>query len=156
MKYIDISMDLSLNFSLPLLIYDDNCSACKKFANIAKTLSRGRISIAGHYYSPEAIEIKKLIFPLYYDPTKMFWLINMKGAYGARLGLVQVVKEIIIGWFTGNGMKNEKNHDDKNNKGNSFSSLSCEYKDSSMSCNSPENILKRIISMMKSSGRFQF
>jgi len=90
-------MDLPSLFSIPLLIYDDNCSACTKFAKTAHILSRGRIRIAGHYYSKEAEEAKKIVFPKDYDPTKMFWLINRKGAYGARLGLIEVVKEILIG-----------------------------------------------------------
>ena len=94
-------MGLSHKFSRPLLIYDDKCYSCTKFAKAAGILSRGRIRTVGHYYSKEAIEAKKIIFPVDYDPTNMFWLINKKGAYGARSGLVQVAKEIIIGLFKG-------------------------------------------------------
>src|SRR5688500_11555241 len=111
-------MDLSSRFSIPLLIYDDKCSSCTKFAKTANTLSRGRIRIAGHYYSKEAIEAKKMVFPTDYDPTKMFWLINKKGAYGARLGLLQVVKEIVIGWFKGKRMINNNNNNYNNNNSN--------------------------------------
>ena len=149
-------MDLSSRFSIPLLIYDDKCSSCTKFAKTANTLSRGRIRIAGHYYSKEALEAKKMVFPTNYDPTKMFWLINKKGAYGARLGIIQVVKEIIIGWFKGKGIKNNKNNNSNNS--NNYN-LSCEYKDSDsvMSCgSSPDSILKRIINMMRNSGRVNF
>jgi len=92
-----LSISPSPPFSKPLLIYDDKCSSCRKFAFWAKTLSRGWIRIAGHYYSPEAINAKKSIFPDDYDPTRMFWLINKNGAYGARSGLMQVIKEIISG-----------------------------------------------------------
>ena len=145
-------MDLSSRFSIPLLIYDDKCSSCTKFAKTANTLSRGRIRIAGHYYSKEAIEAKKMVFPTNYDPTKMFWLINKKGAYGARLGFIQVVKEIIIGWFKGKGIKNNKNNNSNNS--NNYN-LSCEYKDLGLSCSS-ESILKRIINMIRNSGRIQF
>ena len=53
--------------------------------------------MAGHYYSPEASKVKKSIFPDDYDPTRMFWLINENGAFGARSGLVEVFKEIIRG-----------------------------------------------------------
>jgi hypothetical protein len=149
-------MDLTSRFSIPLLIYDDKCSSCTKFAKTANTLSRGRIHIAGHYYSKEAIEAKKIVFPTNYDPTKMFWLINKKGAYGARVGLIQVVKEIIIGWLKGKGMKNDnKNNNNKYNSKNY--NLPCEYNDSIMSCSgSPESTLKRIINMMRNSKRFQF
>jgi hypothetical protein len=132
-----------------LLIYDDKCSSCTKFAKTANTLSRGRIRIAGHYYSKEALEAKKMVFPTNYDSTKMFWLINKKGAYGARLGFIQLVKEIIIGWFKGKEIKNNKNSNNNN--------LSCEYKDSVMSCgSSPDSILKRIINMMRNSGKVNF
>jgi hypothetical protein len=53
--------------------------------------------LAGHYYSPEAMKLKKSIFPDDYDPTQMFWLINKNGAFGARSGLMEVFKEIIRG-----------------------------------------------------------
>jgi hypothetical protein len=84
-------------FSRPLLIYDDRCSSCRKFALWARRLSGGWIRLAGHYYSPEASKVKKSIFPDDYDPTQMFWLINQKGAFGARSGLIEVFKEIIRG-----------------------------------------------------------
>jgi hypothetical protein len=143
-------MDLSSRFSIPLLIYDDKCSSCTKFAKTANTLSRGRIRLAGHYYSKEAIEAKKIVFPTNYDPTKMFWLINKKGAYGARLGFIQVVKEIILGWFKGSEIKNNKNNSNNYN-------LFCEYTDSVMSCGgSTESTVKRIINMMRNSKRFPF
>ncbi|MGH9988723.1 MAG: hypothetical protein ACRD8W_32735, partial [Nitrososphaeraceae archaeon] len=32
-----------------------------------------------------------------YDSTQMFWLINKQGAFGARSGLIQVLKEIARG-----------------------------------------------------------
>ena len=92
-------MRLSSIFSRPLLIYDDKCSSCGKFAQIASILSRGWIRTAGHYYSQEAKNARKLVFPPDYDPTKMFWLINENGAFGARSGLLPVIKEIIKGIF---------------------------------------------------------
>ena len=149
-------MDLSSLFSLPLLIYDDKCSSCTKFAKIVKILSRGRIRILGHYYSKEAIEAKKIIFPPNYDPTTMFWLINDKGAYGSRSGLGQVVKEIIIGWFKGKNMKNNNNSID--NQDNNFISheLSCEYTDSLRSCDSTKSIVQRIVNLLKNSKKFHF
>ena len=144
-------MQLSDTFSRPWLIYDDKCSSCTKFARAAAALSRGWIRTGGHYYSQEVIEVKKIIFPADYDPTKMFWLINKKGAYGARLGLVQVAKEIISGLFK----RKVKNY--INNSGNDINYiLACDYKNQTMSCRSAENILKRIINMMRNSDRFEF
>lgn len=144
-------MGLSHKFSRPLLIYDDRCSSCTRFAKAAGILSKGRIRTAGHYYSEEAIEAKKIIFPANYDATKMFWLINKNGAYGARLGLVQVAKEIMSGLFKGKEVKN-----DPNNNNNGTRLLACDYKDQMMSCESTENTLRRITNMMRNSARFQF
>jgi hypothetical protein len=152
-------MSFSSSFSQPLLIYDDKCSSCAKFARTAAKLSRGWIRIAGHYYSQEAIDIKKMVFPPDYDATKMFWLINRKGAYGARLGLIQVVKEIAVGIFKISFR--EQHYNNKNNKNSSSSSSSNEtaencsynYKES---CMSTKNTLSRIFNLMKNSGKINF
>ena len=92
-----LSIPKASPFSRPLLIYDDRCSSCSKFALWARRLSGGWIRLAGHYYSSEASKVKKSIFPDNYDPTQMFWLINENGAFGARSGLIEVFKEIIRG-----------------------------------------------------------
>ena len=139
-------------FSRPMLIYDDRCSSCTKFAKTANILSRGWIHIAGHYYSYEATETKKVVFPADYDATKMFWLINKSGAYGARRGLIPVIKEIIIGLFRGKGTNQEII--DWNNNINNPSA--CEYRDQTTSCESAENTLKRVTNMMRNSGKFLF
>lgn len=146
-------MGLSHKFPRPLLIYDDKCTSCMKFAKAAKIISRGRIHIVGHYYSKEAIEAKKIIFPVDYDPTNMFWLITKKGAYGARSGLVQVAKEIIIGLLKGEGSK-----DDRNNNYNIDINhpLGCDYRDQMISCGSTTDTLRRIINMMRNSDGFRF
>ena len=72
---------------------------CGKFADVAFTLSGGWIRTAEHYYSQEAIEAKKLVFPTDYDAKTMFWLINEDGVYGARSGLLLLAKEMFRGIF---------------------------------------------------------
>jgi hypothetical protein len=141
-------MAVSSSDSRPLLIYDDKCSSCTKFARAASMLSRQWIRIAGHYYSKEAMDIKKMIFPSYYDPTKMFWLINKKAAYGARAGLFQVVKEIFVGNY-------------KSILGKSYTKTSlshenvvCSYLDGG-SCTSTKASVLRMIQMIKSSKVFR-
>lgn len=139
-------------FSRPLLIYDDKCSSCTRFAKTAKALSRGRIRVVGHYYSNEAREAKSIVFPAGFDATKMFWLINRRGAYGARRALVQVMKEIIIGLF-----RRERINQVKIDWDNSFDSPeSCKYTGQSVACESAKNTLKRIISMIRNSDALQF
>jgi hypothetical protein len=139
-------------FSRPLLIYDDKCSSCTRFAKTAKALSRGWIRVAGHYYSNEAREAKGIVFPADFDATKMFWLINRSGAYGARRALMQVMKEIIIGLFRGERINQVKI--DWENSSNSLAS--CKYTGQSVSCESAKNTLKRIISMIRNSDALHF
>lgn len=143
MRHIDIRMDASEIFSRPLLIYDDKCSSCTKFANIAKALSGGHIRIAGHYYSDEAIRSKEIIFPTTYDPTGMFWLINKNGAYGARCGLIQVIKEIIVALIKKRNIKK---------RAKKVECCNCEI----ISCGSIENTFKRVAGMMMNSRKFSF
>jgi hypothetical protein len=144
-------MPLSPNqFSQPLLIYDDKCSSCTKFAKAAAKLSRGWIRIAGHYFSQEAIDTRKTVFPPGYDPTKMFWLINKKGAFGARSGLFQSIKEIIIGNFKSiSKIKYSKDHNIK------LASTNCSYIDKE-SCISTRTTLSRMYNMMRNSDKFDF
>jgi hypothetical protein len=145
-------MRVSQMFSRPLLIYDDKCSSCTRFAKTAKALSRGWIRVAGHYYSNEAREAKSIVFPADFDATNMFWLINSDGAYGARRALMQVMKEIFIGLFRGKQI-NEVKIDGEN----SFNSPeSCKYTGQSVSCESAKNTLKRIISMIRNSDALHF
>ena len=138
-------------FSQPLLIYDDKCSSCTKFAKAAAKLSRGWIRIAGHYFSQEAIDTKKMVFPPDFDPTKMFWLINKKGAFGARSGLFQSVKEIIIGNFKSISKS-------KYNKVHNFkvaTATECSYSDRE-SCMSTRTTLSRMYNMIRNSDKFDF
>lgn len=131
-------------FRRPLLIYDDRCHSCTKFARFASGLSRGWIRIAGHYYSPEAKQAKDAIFPPGYDPTRMFWLVNRSGAYGARSGLSQVAKEIAFGIFAGGSGEG------------SAASPACEYRAGEMSCFSSTGVLRRIAGLLRYGATFRF
>ena len=134
-------------FSRPLLIYDDKCSSCAKFAKAVNLLSKGWIRTAGHYYSREADEAKKLVFPSGYNATKMFWLINSEGAYGARSGLIPVIKEIVLVNIGKKKIKDSQNQDKY--------LIACDYT-GEMSCMSTKSTLKRFIDMMLSGARFSF
>jgi hypothetical protein len=149
-------------FLRPLLIYDDMCSSCTRFAKTAAKMSRGWIRIAGHYKSQEAINVKKAIFPNNYDATRMFWLINKKGAFGARFGLTQTAKEILIGnfkWFEDKYRRRTKNNNGDANSSlkdeNETLQIQCNYKDES-SCMSTKSSLNRLFNMLKNSDKFNF
>jgi len=142
-------VSLSSMFRRPLLIYDDKCYSCTKFAKSASMLSRGWIRIAGHYYSQDAKEVKETIFPPGYDATKMFWLVNRTGAYGARSGLPQVLREIVVGMFKGSKAGRGGNGDD-------MAAAACEYDGTSMSCYTPANVFKRLVKMLSHGAKFAF
>ncbi|MEO9363748.1 MAG: hypothetical protein ABI348_07600 [Nitrososphaera sp.] len=140
-------MSLSSTFARPLLIYDDKCYSCTKFAQTASALSRGWIRTAGHYHSEDAKRAKEMIFPKSYDSTRMFWLVNRSGAHGARSGLPPLAKEIVAGWFRG-GRKNA----------DVLFAPACEYDGTtpSMSCYTPTNIFKRLAKMLSHGATFPF
>ena len=89
-------VNLSSMFSRPLLICNDTCLSCGNFAKIVNIISRGWIRSADIIIQKEASEAKQVIFPKGYDATEIFWLINSKGAFGARAGLMPVVKEVLL------------------------------------------------------------
>ena len=80
----------------------------------------------------------------------MFWLINKKGAFGARSGLFQTIKEIIRGNFKGMSKnKHMKDHDIK------VVTTDCNYRDKE-SCMSTRTTLNRMCNMMRNSDKFDF
>jgi hypothetical protein len=123
---------------MALLIYDDKCYLCGKFAQTVRRLSRGQIDIVGHY-SKEGMSVKSSIFPKEFDPTTMSWLVRDKQAFGGRSGLMPIVIEIVKGMFR----PSSKNYTyDINNV--------CSNEE--LSCNSPADFVKRV-SMLIKNGR---
>lgn len=136
---------ISSLFNRPLLIYDDKCYSCTKFAKVVGILSRGWVRLAGHYYSQDAKQAKNVIFPPGYDSTKMFWLVNKNGAYGARSGLPHVIKEIAFGLVA--GPSTQDYHE---------GAVACEYSAEKTSCFTSTNILKRIAKLLSHGATFRF
>jgi predicted DCC family thiol-disulfide oxidoreductase YuxK len=83
-------MDINENF--PMIIYDDLCYLCTKFAKIVNFLTRGNLTIIGHY-SNQGEEIRNQI--LDDSALEMFWLIDKKTAYGGRAALFPLFLAII-------------------------------------------------------------
>jgi hypothetical protein len=109
--------------------------------------------LAGHYNSPEAINVKKAIFPEDYDSTQMFWLINKNGAFGARSGLMEVFKEIIRGIFKSKLRGNFLNDRPEYNLPDgvtSFKYNSCDHLAGSR-CTTMGDTWTRIIGMLRNS-----
>ena len=84
---------MDLQNIVPLIIYDNRCYLCAKFAKIIDFFARGRLLIVGHY-TDFGIKIKSEIFPDSYDPTKMFWFVDRKTAYGGRAALLPLLSSI--------------------------------------------------------------
>ena len=84
------------DFHYPTLIYDNYCSSCSKFARIIYILSRKKIEILGHFDNERTNKLKELVFKDYNkDSTRMFWYIKEGGASASRLGLIQLIKDLI-------------------------------------------------------------
>ena len=78
----------------PILIYDDSCYHCSKFASIVKSFAGKNILIVGHY-TVLGKAIKSRIFSKDYDSTRMFWFVTAKVAYGGRAGVLPLLLYIV-------------------------------------------------------------
>jgi len=76
----------------PIVVYDDQCYLCTKFAKIVNFLARGNLTIIGHY-SNQGEEIRNQI--LDESALDMFWLIDEKTARGGRAALFPLIRSII-------------------------------------------------------------
>lgn len=83
----------------PVLIYDDLCSSCTEFAKMVDKITKGKITIIGHY-SPLGKSFKETIFPEGYKGLEMSWFVTGTEAFGGRAGLVRLVKYAISLPFT--------------------------------------------------------
>jgi hypothetical protein len=84
-----------IELDMPILIYDNLCYSCTKFARLADNLVQGKCVIVGHY-STVGKEIKKQLFPKGYDGLEMFWFIINGYAYGGRAGLLRLIQYILF------------------------------------------------------------
>lgn len=89
---------MNIREKAPMIVYDNRCYLCVKFAKIIESITRGNITMIGHY-SEFGINLRKTI--LEESATEMFWLIDKKTAYGGRSALLPLLRVIIT--------KNERN-----------------------------------------------
>ena len=92
---------MELEKMVPLVMYDDQCYLCIKFAKFVNFLARGKLLLVGHY-SPLGEKLRKSILDS--SALEMFWLIDGKTAFGGRAALIPLFKTI----FSGNLDKNQK------------------------------------------------
>lgn len=91
---------MDINEKLPIVVYDNQCYVCVKFAKIIELLSRGRLTMIGHY-SDFGIKLRETLGK---SSLEMFWLIDKKTAYGGRAALLPLLRVII----TTNQVKSNK------------------------------------------------
>jgi predicted DCC family thiol-disulfide oxidoreductase YuxK len=82
---------MEIKAEIPIVLFDDQCYVCIKFAIIVNFLTRGKITMVGHY-SNFGIKIRDEI--LDESALEMFWFIDEKRASGGRAALFPLVKSI--------------------------------------------------------------
>ena len=82
---------MEIKEEIPIVLFDDQCYVCIKFATIVNFLARGKITMIGQY-SDFGIKIRNEIL----DQTalEMFWFIDEKRASGGRAALFPLIKSI--------------------------------------------------------------
>ena len=85
---------MEIQKNIPIVVYDDQCYLCTKFAKFVNSLSRGKLTIIGHY-SKQGLEIRNQI--LDDSALKMFWFIDENAAYGGRAALIPLFLAMLNG-----------------------------------------------------------
>jgi len=76
---------MDLEKLVPLVLYDNKCYLCIKFAKMINFLAKGRLRLVGHY-----TDLGKKLRDEVLDSSalSMFWFIDEKTAYGGRAALL--------------------------------------------------------------------
>jgi len=77
--------------NVPIVVFDNQCYLCVKFAKFVDFFARGKITMVGHY-SDFGTKIRNEI--LDESALDMFWFIDKKRAYGGRAALFPLMKSI--------------------------------------------------------------
>ena len=82
---------MEIKEEIPIVLFDDQCYVCIKFATIVNFLARGKITMVGHY-SDFGIKIRNEILDK--SALEMFWFIDKKRASGGRAALFPLIKSV--------------------------------------------------------------
>jgi len=83
---------MKMDKNIPIVLFDNQCYLCTKFAKTVNFFARGKITMVGHY-SEIGRDIRKSI--LDESALDMFWFINQKRAYGGRAALFPLIKSVL-------------------------------------------------------------
>ena len=84
---------MEIKENTPIVLFDNQCYLCIKFAKTVNFFARDKIVIIGHY-SEFGKKIREEI--LDDSALEMFWFITKKRAYGGRAALLPLLKSILI------------------------------------------------------------
>ncbi len=83
--------NMEIKEQVPIVLFDNQCYVCIKFAKFVDFFARGKITMVGHY-SNFGIKIRNEI--LDESALEMFWFIDKKKASGGRAALAPLIKSI--------------------------------------------------------------
>jgi len=83
---------MEIKENTPIMVFDNQCYLCVKFAKLVDFFAKDKISMVGHY-SDFGIKIRTDILDEY--ALNMFWFIDRKIAYGGRAALFPLLKSIL-------------------------------------------------------------
>jgi len=76
----------------PMIVFDNQCYLCVKFAKFVDFFARGKIAMVGHY-SDFGMKVRNEV--LDESALEMFWFIDNENAYGGRAALFPLLKSIL-------------------------------------------------------------
>ena len=82
---------MEIKENVPIVVFDNQCYLCVKFAKFVDFFARGKITMVGHY-SDFGTKIRTEI--LDESALDMFWFIDEKRAHGGRAALFPLIKSI--------------------------------------------------------------
>ncbi len=83
---------MEIKENMPIMLFDNQCYLCMKFAKLVNLFARDKIMMVGHY-SDFGLQIRNEILDEY--ALEMFWFIDKKRASGGRASLYPLVKSML-------------------------------------------------------------
>ena len=83
---------MELKKMVPLVIYDNECYLCIRFAKFVNFLTKGRLRLVGHY-TDFGKQLRNSILDS--SALEMFWFIDEKTAYGGRAAIGPLFSAIL-------------------------------------------------------------
>jgi hypothetical protein len=83
---------MEIKENTPIMLFDNQCYLCMKFAKLVNLFAKGKIMMVGHY-SDFGLQIRNEILDEF--ALEMFWFIDKKRASGGRAALYPLVKSML-------------------------------------------------------------